>query len=76
MIRILWERAPTCFWHDDCEKMVSPPMKIVSTEADYEVLECCACGKRGHYPVGGSALMCCDEPDECHADKSSDRSDG
>lgn len=60
-VRILWECVPTCFWHDGCQKIHSAPMKIVRSEPDYDVLECCACEKRGRYPVGGSGIVNCDE---------------
>lgn len=66
-VRILCERGSwsnsnvTCFWHDGCQKMHSAPMKIVSTEDDYTVLECTVCGVRGRYPVGGNALVICDK---------------
>lgn len=56
---IHWNRG--CFWHMDCEKIVSGIMKEITVEETRSVIECLSCGKKGYYPVGGIGSLCCSE---------------
>lgn len=69
-MRITYERAGRCLWHEDCDKSRCGIMTEVRREESRTLLRCLHCERQGYFPVGATSAcvpveLITDDPPRC-----------